>query len=84
MNRFKKVIISILIALSLTIVTPELVPNQIYEPSITHIQAKTKYVYITRTGSKYHTHKCGNGTYYRATLKKAKSLGLKPCKKCFR
>ena len=32
-------------------------------------------VLITRTGSKYHTHKCGNGTYYEATLDEALARG---------
>lgn len=40
-------------------------------------------VYVTRTGSKYHTHKCGNGTYYAATLSEAKQRGLTACQKCF-
>ncbi len=40
-------------------------------------------VYVTRTGSKYHTHKCGNGTYYAATLSEAKRRGLTACQKCF-
>lgn len=40
-------------------------------------------VMITRTGSKYHTHKCGNGTYFEATLAEAQSRGLAPCDKCF-
>lgn len=40
-------------------------------------------VYITRTGSKYHTHKCGNGTYFPASLSNAQSQGLTPCSKCF-
>lgn len=40
-------------------------------------------VYITRTGSKYHTHKCGNGTYYASNLTEAKGMGLTPCSKCF-
>ena len=40
-------------------------------------------VLITRTGSKYHTHKCGNGTYYEATLDEALARGLTPCKKCY-
>lgn len=40
-------------------------------------------VYITRTGSKYHTHKCGNGTYFPASLSDAQSQGLTPCSKCF-
>ena len=46
------------------------------------VQAETT-VYITPTGSKYHTHKCGNGTYYPTTLSDAKSRGLTPCQKCF-
>lgn len=50
--------------------------------STTTLQAETT-VLITRTGSKYHTHKCGNGTYFPATLSEAKSYGLTPCKKCF-
>lgn len=40
-------------------------------------------VYITRTGSKYHTHKCGNGTYYASTLSHAQAIGLTACSKCF-
>lgn len=40
-------------------------------------------VYVTPTGSKYHTHKCGNGTYTESSLDAAKSRGLTPCKKCF-
>lgn len=46
------------------------------------VQADTT-VYITRTGSKYHTHKCGNGTYYAASRSTALARGLTPCKKCF-
>ena len=44
---------------------------------------KTKYVYVTPTGRKYHTHKCGRGTYRKAKLSYAKSRGLTPCKKCY-
>lgn len=40
-------------------------------------------VLITRTGSKYHNQKCGNGTYYETTLNDALSRGLGPCKKCY-
>lgn len=40
-------------------------------------------VYVTRTGEKYHTHKCGNGTYYAASRSAALARGLTPCKKCF-
>jgi hypothetical protein len=42
-----------------------------------------EYVMITKTGAKYHTHKCGNGTYFSVTLSEALSKGLTPCKKCF-
>ncbi|KMT60929.1 hypothetical protein X560_0349 [Listeria fleischmannii 1991] len=40
-------------------------------------------VLITATGSKYHVRKCGNGTYYTATLAEAKSKNLSPCSKCY-
>ncbi len=50
-------------------------------PPVT-VQAETT-VYVTRTGSKYHTHKCGNGTYYASSLSSAKARGLTPCQKCF-
>jgi hypothetical protein len=40
-------------------------------------------VLITRTGSCYHTHKCGNGTYFEVSLSTALSKGLRPCKKCY-
>lgn len=40
-------------------------------------------VLITPTGSKYHNHKCGNGTYIESTMDKALSLGLEPCSKCY-
>lgn len=45
-------------------------------------QAETT-VYITKTGSKYHTHKCGNGTYYAVSRSTALAKGLTPCKKCY-
>lgn len=48
----------------------------------TTVKADTT-VYITRTGSKYHTHKCGNGTYYASSLSSAKEMGLDACSKCF-
>ena len=40
-------------------------------------------VLITRTGECYHTHKCGNGTYFPVSLSEALSRGLRPCKKCY-
>ena len=45
--------------------------------------ANSQTVLVTRTGSKYHTHKCGNGTYYEATLDEALARGLTPCEKCY-
>lgn len=49
----------------------------------TKTKTKVKYVCITRTGSCYHTHKCGNGTYFKAKFSVAKARGLRPCKKCY-
>ncbi len=40
-------------------------------------------VYVTASGSKYHTHKCGSGNYYPATLSEALARGLTPCSKCY-
>ncbi|MDD7738873.1 MAG: hypothetical protein PUJ62_02215 [Lachnospiraceae bacterium] len=40
-------------------------------------------VLITKTGECYHTHKCGNGTYFPVSLSEALSRGLRPCKKCY-
>lgn len=39
---------------------------------------KAKVVYITKTGECYHTHKCGNGTYYKSTLKKQNLMDYVP------
>ncbi|MDF2944303.1 MAG: hypothetical protein K0S01_3161 [Herbinix sp.] len=83
MKRIKKILISLLIVLSITSAAPDFTTNQNYIPTVTHVQAKTQYVLVTRTGKKYHLKKCGNGTYYKSTLKKAKASGLTPCKKCF-
>lgn len=47
---------------------------------ITNIHAETT-VLVTRTGSRYHTHKCGNGTFYESTLSAARARGLTPCQK---
>ena len=40
-------------------------------------------VYVTPTGSKYHTHACGYGSYYPASLSEALARGLSPCSKCY-
>lgn len=42
----------------------------------------TIYVYRTKTGGKYHSGKCGNGTFYVVTLEEAQNSGLQPCTKC--
>ncbi|QQU21286.1 serine protease [Enterococcus casseliflavus] len=57
------------------------VPEQ-SQPAAASNQAQTS-VLVTPTGSKYHTRKCGNGTYTPATLAEAQSRGLTPCAKCF-
>lgn len=50
--------------------------------TLTPVYADTT-VYVTPTGSKYHTHKCGRGNYYASTLSAALARGLTACKKCF-
>lgn len=44
---------------------------------------KATVVYVTQYGKCYHSHACGRGSYYKSTLKSAKSRGLRPCKKCY-
>lgn len=46
-------------------------------------QSNQQTVYVTATGSKYHSHKCGNGNYTPTTLEDAQAQGLTPCEKCF-
>ncbi len=46
--------------------------------------SNSKTVYITKTGSKYHSKKCGNGTYTAVDIEEAKKKGLEPCKKCIK
>jgi hypothetical protein len=72
-----------LIILSITNAVPVSTTNLIYLPTAIHVQAKTQYVLVTKTGKKYHSKKCGNGKYTKTTLKKAKANKLTPCKKCF-
>ena len=63
---------------------PNYMTGQVGASFGTVVQAKkaTK-VYITATGSCYHRRKCGRGTYWKVTLKEAKSRGLRPCKRCY-
>ena len=46
-------------------------------------QNNAQVILITATGSKYHSYKCGNGTYYESTMEQALARGLEPCSKCF-
>lgn len=56
-------------------------------PSAPSIEADShsneQTVLVTPTGSKYHNHKCGNGTYTEASMSVALSRGLTPCSKCY-
>lgn len=69
-------------SLVLSITVPSPVDYHFSNAPVT-VQAKSTNVYITPTGKKYHKKKCGNGTYTKTTLKKAKAAGLTPCKKCY-
>lgn len=90
MKHLRKTLTNFVIAVSIVFIAPnftnpapDLSTFHTYTQTIVHVQAKTKYVLITRTGKKYHLRKCGRGTYYKTTLKNAKAMGLTPCKKCF-
>ena len=44
---------------------------------------KSRTVYVTKSGKRYHyDNQCNGGTYYESTLSDAKARGLTPCKKC--
>ncbi len=44
---------------------------------------KSRTIYITRTGKRYHyDNHCNGGTYFPSTLEQARAKGLTPCKKC--
>ena len=82
MKCIKKLFYTFVISMSLMIISPVSIVG--YQTNIsTEVQAKSKSVYVTPTGSKYHKKKCGNGTYTKTTLAKAKYAGLTPCKKCY-
>ncbi len=83
MKRMKQLLITFVLTLSVSLSVPLPTPAIHYNPTISTVQAKAKYVYVTRTGSCYHTHKCGNGYYYKVKRKVAKARGLRKCKKCY-
>lgn len=53
------------------------------EQETAQVNETSEMVLVTPTGSKYHNHVCGRGTYTEATLDSAISRGLEPCSKCF-
>jgi len=82
MKRIKKLLFTFIISLSLITISPVSIfgiPTNV----TVEVQAKSKNVYITKTGKCYHKKKCGNGKYTKTSLDKAKKAGLKPCKKCY-
>ncbi len=89
MNRLKMRAIVICLSILLGMLSPVQIASNTGQDSViqvtkTEAKKKAKMVYITRTGECYHTHKCGNGTYFKTTLKQAKAMGLRKCKKCYR
>lgn len=82
MKQLRKLFYTFLISLSLVMASPVSIAGYHTNTTI-DVQAKTVTVYITPTGKKYHKTKCGNGTYTKTTLAKAKHAGLTPCKKCY-
>lgn len=76
MKYMKKSLISVMLVLFMTILP-------VGEAGVNVTARAETMVYVTRTGSKYHTHKCGNGNYYQQTLSEAKARGLTPCSKCY-
>ena len=76
MKTIKKQILSILMAVTM-VVAPIAC-----DAGLAKVNAE-EMVLVTRTGSKYHTQKCGNGTYYQVTLTEARNRGLTACSKCY-
>lgn len=84
MKRIKKFFITAILSLSLVSLSPIPLLPQHTPVTVEASTKKSTTVYITRTGKKYHKKKCGNGKYYKSTLKEAKKLGLTACKKCYK
>lgn len=82
MKRIRKFLYIIISSLSLAVVIPSPISYSAISPVIA-VQAKSTTVYVTPTGKKYHKKKCGNGTFKKSTLEKAKKSGLTACKKCY-
>lgn len=82
MKRLKRSLYALIISLSLVLVSPDTIAG-IQTNVAAEVQAKSTTVYVTKTGKKYHKKKCGNGTYTKSTLDKAKARGLTKCSKCY-
>lgn len=64
-------------------ILPPPVSQQTPPPTISQKAPKSRQVYITRTGKRYHyDNHCNGGTYFPSTLQEALARGLTPCKKC--
>lgn len=77
MEKVKKRVISTCFLWATALVLSLGVPSQ-----NTIVHAETM-VYVTPTGSKYHSRICGNGNYTLTTLSDALARGLTPCSKCY-
>jgi hypothetical protein len=83
MKRLKKLILALILSISLISLPPIPIIGQVTQVTVEASAKKSTTVYVTRTGKKYHKKKCGNGTYTKSTLEKAKKSGLTACKKCY-
>lgn len=84
MNKLKRIVLRLVLSFSLLISLPVFdAALFINQPIAIAATNKKTEVYITKTGKKYHKKKCGNGKFTKATLQKAKDLGLTKCKKCY-
>lgn len=77
MERVKKRVLSTCFLWAAALVLSLSVPSK---TSIVHAETM---VYVTPTGTKYHSRICGNGNYTLATLSEALARGLTPCSKCY-
>lgn len=77
MNKLKKILVvtfAFVVAFSAGAEWGNGIPDKVYADMT---------VYVTPTGSKYHSHKCGRGSYSPTTLSAAQAMGLGPCSKCY-
>lgn len=58
-------------------------PTPTPEPTPYHNPEESITVLITSTGSRYHSHRCGRGNYFKISLAEAKRQGYTPCGRCY-